>query len=75
MISFYTNFMLEYDNYSHFSCFYEASLHTSREEHDSDRLVAATPGSEAQGDQGHEEGEQGEGRSPQQQGQGGNLPV
>lgn len=48
---------------------------TCREEHDSHRFVAATPGAEAQRDERHKEGEQGEGCSPQQQGQRGDLPV
>lgn len=39
-------------------------LRTGREQHDSHRLIAATPGAEAQGDQRHEEGEQGEGCPP-----------
>lgn len=37
--------------------------HRCSEQHDSHRLVTTTPGAEAQGDQGHEEGELGEGPS------------
>lgn len=48
---------------------------TCGEEHDGHWLVAAAPGAEAQRDERHQEGEQGEGRSPQQQGQRGDLPV
>lgn len=54
-------------------CFF--SLRTCREQHDSHELVAEIPGAEAQRDQRHKEGEQGEGHSPQQQGQCGDLPV
>lgn len=49
--------------------------HHCREQHDSHRYVAAAPGAEAQGDQRHKEGEQGERHPPQQQGQRGDLPV